>query len=151
MRPVIRLEVAVGLAPALELADVDPLQVAAKSDLIAEGRRQQMGVGIASDVAQQRLMVDAAARIDVQARDLGQPHRQYTGPQRKIPRVTGGQVRRIGEGPPVHAALPGRGFPQSDLPGRLGQQLPHCGGDHVAGLGDFRPARLVEQSFRHTC
>ena len=79
------------------VADVDALKVPAKGDLIAKRRRQQVGVGIASDVTKQRLVIDAAALMFVEARNLGQPHRQHAGSQRKIPRMTRGQVCRIGQ------------------------------------------------------
>ena len=79
------------------VADVDALQVPAQRDLIAKRRRQQMGIGIASDVTQQRLVIDVAALMLVEARDLGQPHSQYAGSQRKIPRMAGCQVGRIGQ------------------------------------------------------
>ena len=56
-----------------------------------------MGVGIASDIAEQGLMIDVAAIMFVEARNLGKPHRQHAGPQREIPRLAGGQVRCIGQ------------------------------------------------------
>jgi hypothetical protein len=42
-------------------------------------------------------MLDVAARVVVEARDLGEPHRQHAGSQREIPRVPRGQVRGIGQ------------------------------------------------------
>ena len=79
------------------VAHVDVMQLAAQGDFVAPGRRQQMRVGIASDVAQQRLMIDVAPRAFVEARDLRKPHRQHAGSQREIPRMAGGQIRRIGQ------------------------------------------------------
>ena len=68
------------------------------SDLVTPVRCQEMRVGIAADVAQQRLVIDAAARVLVEPRDLRKPHPQHAGAQREIPRVTGGQIGRIGQG-----------------------------------------------------
>ena len=79
------------------VAHVDVMELAAKGDLVAQCRRQQVGVGIAADVAQQRLVIDAAACVLVEPRDLRKPHRQHAGAQREIARVTGGQVGRIGQ------------------------------------------------------
>ena len=55
-----------------------------------------MGVGVAADIAQQRLMKDHAALVGVEAQFLGKAHRQHARPQRKIPRLAGRQVGRIG-------------------------------------------------------
>ena len=49
-----------------------------------------MGIGIAPDITKQRLMINVAARIDVEVSGLGQPHGQHTGSQRKISRMSGG-------------------------------------------------------------
>jgi ParB family chromosome partitioning protein len=54
-------------------------------------------IGIAADIAQQRLMIDAAAHILIEPGDIGKPHPQHAGTQRKIARVTGGQIGRIGQ------------------------------------------------------
>ena len=78
-------------------AHVDQRQILAKRDLVAERRRQQMGVGIAPDVAEQGLMIDVAALFKVETGGVGQPHRQHARAQRKIPRLTGGEVGRIGQ------------------------------------------------------
>ena len=79
------------------VAEVDAGEVLAHGDLIAKRRRQEVRVGIAADIAKQGLVVDIAALMIVEARSLGEPHRQHAAPQRKIPRLTGGQVRRIGQ------------------------------------------------------
>ena len=59
------------------VAHVDVMKLAAQGDLVAPGVRQQMRVGIASDVAQQRLMKDAATHLLVKTRDVREPHRQH--------------------------------------------------------------------------
>ena len=62
------------------VAHVDAGKVLAKGDLVAERRRQQVGVGIAADVAKQGLMIDIAALIDRRGR---QP-RPAASPARRI-------------------------------------------------------------------
>jgi hypothetical protein len=66
------------------VANVDALKVAAKGDLVAKRRRQQVGVAIASDIAKQGLVINIAALMVVEARGLGQPHPQQAGSQREI-------------------------------------------------------------------
>jgi hypothetical protein len=56
-----------------------------------------VAVGIASDVAQERLMINGAAHGVVEARGVSHSHRQNAGAQRKISRVPGGEIGRIGE------------------------------------------------------
>ena len=48
------------------VAHVDVMQLPAKGDLIAPSRSQQVGVGVAADVTQKSLMIDAA-RVSGQA------------------------------------------------------------------------------------
>jgi hypothetical protein len=79
------------------VAHVDVMKLAAQGDLVAPGLRQQMRVGITSNVAQQRLMKDATARVLVETRDVREPHRQHAGSKRKIPRMPGCEVGRVGE------------------------------------------------------
>ena len=45
------------------VAHVDVMELPAKGDLIAPGCRQQVSVGVAADVTQKSLMIDAAARF----------------------------------------------------------------------------------------
>jgi hypothetical protein len=80
-----------------EWAHVDARQILAQRNFVAECRRQQMGIGVASDIAQQRLVIDVAALVDVEAGQIGQSHRQHAGPQREIAGLPGGEVRRIGQ------------------------------------------------------
>ena len=75
------------------VADVDALKVPAQRDLVAERRRQQVGVGIAADVAKQRLVIDVAARIG------------RRGPQ---PRPAASPARRIAARNPANDRWPGR-------------------------------------------
>ena len=49
------------------VADIDVMKFAAKGNLVTPMRRQQVGVGVAPDVAQQRLVIDAAACISDRA------------------------------------------------------------------------------------
>jgi len=73
------------------------MELTAQSDLVTPVRRQQVRIGVAADVAQQRLMIDAAAGVPVEPRDICKPHPQHAGSQRKVSRVSCGQVGRIGE------------------------------------------------------
>ena len=79
------------------VAHIDVMELAAQRDLVAPVRRQEVRIGIAADVAQQRLVIDAAARVLVEPRRIREPHSQHAGAQREIARVTGGQIGRIGE------------------------------------------------------
>lgn len=65
-------------------AHIDAAEILAKRDLVAECRCEQMGVGVASDVAQQGLVIDLAAHVLVEAHHIGKPHGQHAGPQGKI-------------------------------------------------------------------
>jgi hypothetical protein len=56
-----------------------------------------MGVGIAPNVAQQRLVIDVAALVNIEPGGFREPHRQHAGAQRKIPGLAGRQIRRIGQ------------------------------------------------------
>ena len=78
-------------------AHVGAGQLGAQRDFIAPRRGKQMRVGVAADIAQERLMIDAATHVLVELGDIGQPHAQHAGPQRKISRVARGQVGRIGQ------------------------------------------------------
>src|SRR5262249_25595183 len=75
---------------------VDVMELPAKGDFIAPSCRQQVGVGVAADVTQKSLMIDAAARFLVKLRNLREANRQHTRAQREIARMTGGEVSRIG-------------------------------------------------------
>ncbi len=79
------------------VADVDALKVAPECDLVAKCRRQQMTVCVAADIAKKRLMIDVTPNGIVKVQEIGKPHAQHTGAQRKVPRVPSGQVRRIGQ------------------------------------------------------
>ena len=79
------------------VSEVEALQLSTERDLVAPRRRQQVAVGVAADVAEQRLMIDGAAHGLVEARGVGHPHRENTGPQRKVSRMPGGEVSRVGQ------------------------------------------------------
>ena len=53
------------------------MKLAAKRDLVTPVRRQKVRIGIAADVAQQRLVIDAAAGVLVEPRDIRKPHPQH--------------------------------------------------------------------------
>ena len=55
-------------------------QVLAHGDLVAKGRHEQMRVGIATDIAQERLVIDIAALVLAEARGFGDPHCQDAAP-----------------------------------------------------------------------
>src|SRR5258708_4247872 len=78
-------------------AQFDAGKIAAKRDFIAKRRREQMRVRIASDVAEHRLVIDVAALLEIEARGVCKPHRQHARPQRKLSRLTSGEVRRVGQ------------------------------------------------------
>src|SRR5262249_12378416 len=80
------------------IAHVDVMELAAQSDLVTPVRRQQVRIGVAADVAQQRLVIDAAAGVLVEPCDICKPHPQQAGAQREILRVTGGQIGRVCKG-----------------------------------------------------
>ena len=77
------------------VADVDVVELSAKNDFVAPGLREKVCVGIASDVAQQRLMIDLALHISIEAGDVREPHRQHTRPKREIPRMPGREIRGV--------------------------------------------------------
>ena len=86
-----------GLDDVRMAAHVDAGEILAQRNLVAERRGQQVGVGVAADVAKQGLVIHLAAQLVVKASDLRQPHRQHAGSQREIPRLAGRQVGRIGQ------------------------------------------------------
>jgi hypothetical protein len=79
------------------VAEIDAGKIPSKRDLVADCRSQQMGVGIASDIAKQRLVIDIAALAVLEAGHVGQPHRQHARPHGKIARLACGEVRRVGQ------------------------------------------------------
>ena len=79
------------------VADVDALKVAPQCDLVTERRCQQMCIGIAADVTQQGLVIDAAARFGIEAGDFGKTHRQHAGSQREIARMPGSEIGRVSQ------------------------------------------------------
>ena len=78
-------------------AEVGDREVLAERDLVAEGRGEQVGVGVAADVAQDRLVIDLAPLGRVEAQRRGEPHGEHAGAKRKIPRLASGEVGGIGE------------------------------------------------------
>ena len=79
------------------VAEVGDREVLAQRDLVAERGGEQVGVGVAADVAQDRLVIDLAPLVGVEAQRIGEPHREHAGSEREVPRLAGGQVGRIGE------------------------------------------------------
>ena len=78
-------------------AEVGDREVLAERDLVAEGGGEQVGVGVAADVAQDRLVIDLAPLGGVEAQRRGEPHREHARAKREIPRLAGGEVGGIGE------------------------------------------------------
>ena len=78
-------------------AEVGDREVLAECDLVAEGGGEQVGVGVAADVAQDRLVIDLAPLGGVEAQRRGEPHREHARAKREIPRLAGGEVGGIGE------------------------------------------------------
>ena len=79
------------------VADIDTLKVAPQCDLVTERRCQKMCIGIAADVTQQGLVIDAAARFDIEAGDFGKTHRQHAGSQGEIARMPGCEIGRVSQ------------------------------------------------------
>jgi hypothetical protein len=71
-------------------------EILAKGDLIAQRRRQQVRIGIAS-VVDRRPVVDIAPLVHVETGGVGNPHRRHAGAQRKLSLLSRGQVGRIGK------------------------------------------------------
>ena len=71
---------------------IDAGKVTPQRELIAEQRGHRVGVGVAADVAQQRLIVDVAQRVVVQAKRLAQSHRHHAGAERRIQRLAHAQI-----------------------------------------------------------
>jgi len=76
------------------LAVVDHDDLAAERDLVADDRREHVGLGVAADIAQQRLVVDLAKLAFAQATEIAQPHRQHARAQRELERLAHPQVGR---------------------------------------------------------
>ena len=57
------------------VAEVDAGEILAEGDLVADRRRQEVGVGVTADIAKQGLVIDIAALMIVETRGLGEPHR----------------------------------------------------------------------------
>jgi hypothetical protein len=77
------------------VAHVDAMQVPPQRDLVAPRGRQQVGVGVAADITEERLMVDRAPCGLVELRDVRQAHRQHARVQGKVSRVPRGEIRRV--------------------------------------------------------
>ena len=76
---------------------IDAGKIMPKRELVAEQRRHRVRVGVAADVAQQRLIVDVAHRVVVQPERLAQSHRHHTGAERRLQRLPHPQVGGNGQ------------------------------------------------------
>ena len=85
------------LAEFRPVAHVEADELAAECDLVAEQPCEQVGVGVAAHVAQHGEVIDAAAHLGVELRQLRDAHGHDAGLERKIARVAGGEVRGIGQ------------------------------------------------------
>ena len=74
------------------IAHVEPDEVLAQCNLVTEETRQEIGVGVAADVAQHRLMVGVAPVLLGKSRKVGNPHREHTGSEGEVAGVAGGKV-----------------------------------------------------------
>jgi hypothetical protein len=71
---------------------IDAGEVLAQRQLIAEQRGHGVRVGVASDVPQQRLIVDVAQRVAAEVQCRAQSHRHNTGAERRLQRLPHPQI-----------------------------------------------------------
>src|SRR5207249_3050038 len=76
------------------LARIDRRVVGANVELVAEERSQGLTLGIAADVAEERLVVDLAQLVRSQPRGVGEPDGEHARAQRELERLPHPQVRR---------------------------------------------------------
>ena len=119
------------------------VELAAQGDLVTPVRRQQVRIGIAADVAQQRLVIDAAECLPVEPRHIGKIDKvaawwksKVDEIYRAIPDFAGFLVKADSEG---QAGPSTYGRTHADAANVLANALKPHGGVLVYDPSDFTP------------